>query len=154
MTIIIRRAGADDLGVIVENRLACLADVRGPGFVMPSELAAQTERFVHDEMSAGRMYTWLAEADGQCVGIASMLIWSRPPRPEDGRTRNANIVNMFVVPAHQGLGIGRRLLGECLAAGDELGISKFLLNTTDQGRALYENAGFRQPGDDWLELLP
>ena len=154
MTVSIRRAGADDLGVIVENRVACLADARGPNAVMPPELTVQTERFVHEEMSAGRMHTWLAEAGGRCIGIATMLIWSRPPRPEDDRTRNAYIVNMFVVPTHRGHGVGRRLFAECLAAGDELGISKFVLHTTDQARSLYETAGFHAPGDDWLEFSP
>ncbi len=109
-----------------------------------------TRQFVDDEVAAGRMHSWLAEHEGSCVGIVSMLLWSRPPRPHDRGTRDAYIINMYVVPEHQRNGVGRRLLDACLAAADEFGIGKFLLHATDDGRPLYESTGFAANAN-WLE---
>lgn len=154
MTLLIRRAGPADLRLVVDLRLAFLADIRGPDFVMLPEMSPQTERFVREEMGAGRMHSWLAEEDGRCVGIISMLLWARPPRPEDARTLNAYIINMFVVPHCRDRGTGRQLLNECLDSGDEFGISKFVLHTTDGGQVLYGAAGFSPFDATWLELSP
>ena len=82
-----------------------------------------------------------------------MLLWPRPPLPENERTTEAMITNMFVRPSHQRQGIGRRLLEQCIAAADQFKIGCFLLQTTLEGRSLYTSAGFT-PTADWMELRP
>ena len=81
---------------------------------------------------------------------AAVVPAAAPARP---RFPDAYIINMYVVPEHQGNGIGRLLLDTCLATADEFGIGKFLLHTTDEGRPLYESAGFAANAN-WLERPP
>ncbi len=150
MDVVVRRADAGDVDEVVRQRLAFLATVRDDMVEADADFAVATRRFVDDEVVAGRMHSWLAERDGVCVGIVSMLLWSRPPRPHDRGTRDAYIINMYVVPERQGQGIGRRLLDACLAAADEFRIGKFLLHATDVGRPLYESSGFTA-NSNWLE---
>ncbi len=150
MDVVVRRADRTDVAEVVRQRLAFLSTVRADMAVPDPAFVVSTRQFVDDEVAAGRMHSWLAEADGSCVGIVSMLLWSRPPRPHDRGTRDAYIVNMYVVPEHQGNGVGRRLLDACLAAADELGIGKFFLHATDDGRPLYESTGFATNAN-WLE---
>lgn len=150
MEVVVRRADRRDVDEVVRQRLAFLATVRDDMNETDEDFAAATHRFVEDEVAAGRMHSWLAEHDGACVGIVSMLLWARPPRPHDRGTRDAYIINMYVVPERQGQGIGRRLLDACLAVADEFGIGKFLLHATDDGRPLYESSGFTA-NSNWLE---
>ncbi len=150
MDVVVRRANAGDVDEVVRQRLAFLATVRDDMVEADADFVAATRRFVDDEIATGRMHSWLAEHDGACVGIVSMLLWSRPPRPHDRGTRDAYIINMYVVPERQGQGIGRRLLDACLAVADEFGIGKFLLHATDEGRPLYESSGFAVNAN-WLE---
>ena len=153
MGVVVRRADASDVDEVVRQRLAFLSTVRHHDVEADADFVTSTRQFVEDEVAAERMHSWLAENDGGCIGIVSMLLWSRPPRPHDRGSRDAYIINMYVVPEHQGNGIGRLLLDTCLATADEFGIGKFLLHTTDEGRPLYESAGFAANAN-WLERPP
>jgi GNAT superfamily N-acetyltransferase len=150
MTVDVRRTGPSDLDEIVRQRLAFLSSIRDDLVEADADFTAMTRQFVEDEVAAGRMHSWLADDDGIYVGIVSMLLWARPPRPHDRGTRDAHIINMYVVPEHQGNGVGRRLLDACLAASNEFGIGNFFLHSTDDGRSLYESSGFISNAN-WLE---
>ena len=144
MGVVIQRADRDDLDVIVVRRLDFLRAVRGSDVEMSVEFVGATRRFVTTEFDAGRLHSWIAwDADSdECVGLVSVLLWARPPRPDAAATHNGYIVNMFVEPDRQGTGIGRSLLDVCLASRHELGVDRFLLHTTEAGRELYESIGF------------
>lgn len=58
----------------------------------------------------------------------------------------ASLAKMVVAPEFQGRGLGRRLLEELLAPARERGIPVGLC-ATDQGRPLYEKAGFLASGE-------
>lgn len=76
----------------------------------------------------------LAVADGRIV--ASALWW-----PYDDGFATCGII--IVSPAMQGRGLGRMLMDHLIAANADRGI---LLNSTEEGRRLYEAFGFRSVG--------
>jgi ribosomal protein S18 acetylase RimI-like enzyme len=148
----IRRAGAHDLALVSRMRLAFLADHRGvEPSSFPPDFADRTRRFLELRHRSGNLQSWIAEEDRRCVGIVSMLILDMPPRPDEPRTREGYVVNMYVDPADRGRGIGRALFDACIASAPEGGLRRVVLHATDAGRPLYETAGFR-PNDDWMEL--
>ncbi|CAN5781466.1 hypothetical protein BH23ACT2_BH23ACT2_17680 [soil metagenome] len=151
MTFIVRTATRDDLEIVVSCRIAFLGSVRGPDFRPSGGFVERTRSFIQAEHQAGRLHTWIAEDRADIVGIVSVLLWPRPPQPEDGRIIEAYIINLYVPPAHERRGIGRQLLEHCLNSAEELGIRKFLLHATDEGRSLYDAMGFG-PKPDWMEL--
>lgn len=150
MTVAVRPATVEDLDTIVSLRVEFLGAVRGPEFRSTDDFVESTRSFVAAEQRRGRLHTWIAESASQVVGIVSVLLWPRPPQPEDARTTEAYIVNMYVPPDYQGQGIGRLLLDRCLECAEGLGIRKFLLHSTDEGRALHEASGFA-PKPNWME---
>lgn len=151
MAVRIRSATSSDVELVVSSRLAFLREVRGDDYRMPSGFEQKTRSFIVAESGAGRLHTWIAEEHGALVGIVSMLLWPRPPQPEDLRSTEAYIINMHVPPEHQRRGIGRSLLDCCIDSAEVFGIRKFLLHSTDQGRPLYDSVGFT-PKANWLEL--
>lgn len=148
----VRKATSNDVDLIVERRLDFVAHSAGPGYVTSSGFAEQTKNWVNSEMSAGRLHAWLAEREGSFAGMVLLVLWPRPPKPEDHRTTEGYIINMYVVPELQRQGIGSLLLAACIGSAEEFGIRKFVLHTTDAGNKLYFGAGFEE-AEDWLQLL-
>lgn len=82
-------------------------------------------------------------ADGAQVGFA---------RAVTDRATFAYVADVFVLPAHQGRGIGRQLVGALLDLPELQGLRRMVL-ATDDAHALYERFGFT-PLDDapkWLQ---
>lgn len=118
---------------------------------LPRSLTDETRSFLDRAQRSGSLHSWLAEDAGNCQGIVSVLLHDVPPLPEDSRTRQGLIINMYVLPEERQRGVGRALLEACLGSAPELGIRKFYLRATDDGRPMYLQTGFASDGN-WMEL--
>lgn len=131
-------------------RLAFLADHRGvEPDVFPATFVDQTRSFIARHHEAGTLRSWLAETD-RCVGVVSMLLLDLAPRPDDLRTGEGYIINMYVEPQTRRQGVGRALLGACFTAVAELDLRRLVLDATAAGRPMYASNGF-VTNDDWME---
>ena len=143
MTVLVRRATTADLDTLVNLRSEFLAESRSlPVDQLPVGFSDATRAFFSRHHRARTIRSWIAEEQGEVVGIVSLLILDMPPHPLDDRSSEGYVVNMYVVPLRRRQGVARRLLAAVLEAGVELRLRKLMLYSTEAGRTLYKHAGF------------
>lgn len=96
--------------------------------------------------------TWIAEVDGERVGCIMLV-------KDDPKARQADVsrIRLLVLEARaRGLGIGKRLVDECVKFSREKGYRRITLWTHSElsaARGIYAKAGFVKTGeeshDDW-----
>jgi ribosomal protein S18 acetylase RimI-like enzyme len=117
------------------------SDPHTPGWAEACE-AAFLRRLAQPDIFAA----WLVEVDGRAVSSGVGWIEEHLPSPGVFDGRRGHIASMSTEPAHRRRGHGREVLGALMGWFAELAVPRVDLRATPDGRALYEQAGFREVG--------
>ncbi|QXC61922.1 GNAT family N-acetyltransferase [Aquihabitans sp. G128] len=117
------------------------------GEVPPSTLAAFTADLGdwlddHAETHLG----FVAEVDGEVVGIAFLAVVERVPGPGVWDRRSGYVQSVYVDPAHRGHGLGRRLVDAVVGEAGTGGLQYVSVHPSERSFPLYERAGFVRNG--------
>jgi ribosomal protein S18 acetylase RimI-like enzyme len=119
------------------------------------QLMAQAhEPWVAQAITDNRYLGWLTEDDGQVVAGAGLLLLDWPPHPLDPRsTTRGYLLNVYVEPDYRRRHLASNLIELALAEARRRGIRVVALHSTEEGRRLYESAGFR-PTNEMFYVEP
>jgi GNAT superfamily N-acetyltransferase len=141
----VRVATPDDDATIASMRRAWTEEYAGEPIEDPdfdAEFAAWMER------ERGQRITWLADLEGDPVGMLNLVVFTRMPRPhratDESRhpTQWGYIANVYVAPEARNRGAGAALLQAAIDHADNAGYARLVLSPTEQARTLYERVGF------------
>lgn len=133
---ILRPPRIGDLGFVVHRQAAIYAGEYGWNGEFEALLAEIVAAFIRDFNSA-RERCWIAEREGEIVGSVFIV---------EASDELAKLRMLYVEPSARGLGIGARLVEECLAFARASGYRRMTLWTNDiltAARRIYQRAGFR-----------
>jgi DNA-binding MarR family transcriptional regulator/N-acetylglutamate synthase-like GNAT family acetyltransferase len=133
---VLRPPQVGDLGWVVHRQGALYWQEWGYDERFEALVAEIVAKFVQN-LDAKRERCWIAERDEEIVGSVFLVKESE---------KTAKLRLLYVEPSARGLGIGARLVAECVRFARQAGYEKIVLWTQselDAARHVYERAGFR-----------
>jgi GNAT superfamily N-acetyltransferase len=136
-----RRATLEDVGRLVELRLAFLAEISGAlesDAVLRASLVEYFSRMIPSEEFIG----FVAVADGAIVATGGLVFHRHPPSNRNPTGREAYVMNMYTDPAWRRRGIASRLLQLLIDYARQNDCGRISMHALPKGRSIYMNAGF------------
>jgi len=149
MEIVVRRAAAVDAPALARLRWRWRVEERG-------EIGAMDRESFVDFLTtwtldhAGRHLPFLAEADGQLVGMAWLSLTERVPSAHDLDRRTGDIQSVYVVPEFRRHGLGARLIAAIVAHARDIELVFLTVHSAVEAIGFYEELGFVHNGQ-WLD---
>ena len=143
---ILRPHQPGDIGWVIHRHGVLYAQEYGYDEHFEALVAEIAAKFIQ-HFDPRRERCWIAEKDGEIVGCVFLVKKSKTV---------AKLRMLLVEPKARGLGIGKRLVDECVRFARQVGYKKITLWTQSElnsARRIYEAVGFRlthqKPHQDW-----
>lgn len=124
-----------DMGLVVQQQTAIYAREYGWNWEFEALVAEIVAKYLR-EFDPTSERCWIAEKDGEVVGSVFVI------RHDD---TTAKLRMLYLDASARGMGIGQRLVDECVRFARQVGYTRMLLWTVDiltDARKLYQKAGF------------
>ena len=138
---ILRPHQSGDMGWVVQRHAVLYNREYGWDEAFEALVAEIVARFIHN-YDPKKERCWIAEKDGRNVGSVFLVKKS---------DKTAQLRLLIVEPKARGIGIGKRLVGECMRFARQVGYQKIVLWTNDilkAARHIYEQNGFRLASEE------
>ncbi len=150
----VRPATLDDVGALVEHRLAMFTEMGTP-FDAPV-IGRMFREWLLRMLPAGEYLAWVCvDGSGAVVAGAGITLLKWPPGPSAiASDRIAFVYNVYTDPAHRQRGLARRLMETVHAWCKEHHVGAVALNASAAARRLYESQGYRPAPSPMMWKIP
>ncbi len=148
MAIQIQQADRKDLEKLVTWRMEVLQEVFPTSeYSFPEDLEAENRAYYKEALPAGRHIACFAEIDGETVGCGGLCLYQEMPSPDNPTGQCAYLMNIYCRSAYRNQGVGEAVVQWLIDQAKERQITKIYLETSEDGRKLYDKLGFSDMKD-------
>jgi GNAT superfamily N-acetyltransferase len=141
----IRQARPEEAHIIVEQRKGMFLGMGFPDDDQMTKMARDFRPWLEAKMARNEYLGWFAETeDGAIVAGSGLWLIEWPPHLIGLATHRGYILNVYTEAGHQRRGLAGKLTQAAVDWCREHGIDFVFLNSSKQGRAVYERLGFVQ----------
>jgi GNAT superfamily N-acetyltransferase len=144
-----RKATIEDVSILTDLRIEFLIEANGQQLENENELKKKIASHFHSHLPTEKFVAWVCITNNNTViGTSGISFYEVPPSYSNPSGRIGHISNMYTKKPYRREGIASSLFQKMLEEGLKKNVSKFLLNTTRDGKSLYEKFGFVLNGDE------
>ena len=136
----IRRAGIADAAALARLRWIWRTHERGEYGLSQAEFEGALRLWWASREESHVAY--IAERDGDAVGMAWLAVFDRIPQPRDVERIAGNVQSVFVLEAFRNQGIGGALVEAVIAHARARGAGYLIVHPSQRAYPLYERLGF------------
>lgn len=117
------------------------------GLVPDEALMRANEAYYKKQIADGMHLAYIASIDNEGVGCGAICLSEELPSPDNPSGKCAYLMNIYVRQGYRAHGIGHAIVRKLMDEAKKRGCGKIYLETTPDGRSLYESLGFKDLPD-------
>ncbi len=117
------------------------------GQVPDQTLLMANRRFYERHIADGTHYAIVAEHDGEKCGCGAVCFTEELPSPDNPSGLCAYLMNIYVREPYRNHGLAHKIVARLIEESRLRNCGKIYLETTDDGRPVYQSLGFRDLPD-------
>ena len=134
-----------DPATLMEWRAEVIENVFG--LTAGPDLLEANRRYYLNHIADGTHIAFVASYDGTDCGCGGVCLTDELPSPDNPSGRCAYLMNIYVREAFRKHGVAREIVARLVEEAKMRGCGKIYLETTDDGRPVYDALGFRDMPD-------
>lgn len=151
LKLIYRKAGMEDIDILVKTRIEVLRAANCLSDEMNMEFVEEQSREYYEESLQAETHTAYLVFDGErFVGAGGISFFRVMPTWHNPTGWKAYIMNMYTKPDCRRKGIAYHTLELLIEEAKKRNVSYISLEATDMGRPLYERYGFVKMDDEMI----
>ncbi len=140
---VIRKATAEDIDVLIELRLLYLAEHFGDILKTEQQISGQLAGYFAAHLSRD-FEAFLAEEHNRPIACAFLVVQEKPANPRFPGGKTGLVLNVYTRSEYRRRGTAGSLLSALIKEAESLGLSYIELTSTEAGEPLYKSFGFEQ----------
>jgi len=154
---LLREANEGDIPVLVRHHLKMFEEIwEKRGEKIDSSISGEMEKVYSEKLQRqlgdGTCKAWVIENKGNIFASGAISIVTYVPAPQDLSCDIAYLHSIYTEKDHRNKHCATRIIDQALQYCKERGIKRIILNASEAGAPVYEQAGF-QPASDMMRLI-
>ena len=110
-------------------------------------LLVLNRQYYTSHIADGTHRAFVAMCDGEDAGCGAVCFSEELPSPDNRSGKCAYLMNIYVREAFRNRGIAHRIVAHLIEVSKDRGCGKIYLETTPDGKPVYESLGFKDMPD-------